>query len=141
MVPIDFSWDEDKCSNIAHNVVRLLVNDPDIEMEDPGLVHPFVKHISNIVTNTAICYSMCHDILMQHDWYLNSSIPNYRCKLLVFKQLIKRCMARTYAILESIGALEDSYLNKIFVDMFTSIFPPVYVNRVVSTASYVECIF
>ena len=130
-IPIDFSWDEDKSGNIAHNVVRLLVSDPAVDMEDPGLVQPFAKHISQIVANTAICYTMCCDILGQSQWYLSASIINHRCKLLVFKQLIKRRMAKTYESLMALGGLEDSHLNMIFVEMFTSIFPQHIVNRVV----------
>ncbi|CAE7813208.1 unnamed protein product, partial [Symbiodinium microadriaticum] len=130
-VPIDFSWGEDKSGNIAHNVVRLLVSDPAVDMEDPGLVQPFAKHISQIVANTAICYTMCCDLLLQPQWYLNASIMNHRCKLLVFKELVKRRMARTFDILISLGAMEDSHLNLIFVDMFSTIFPSAMVNRVV----------
>jgi hypothetical protein len=132
MVPVDLSWNEDTNENIAYNVVRMLVGNPEINMEDPGLVQPFIMHISNIISNTAICYSMVADMLQSPRWYMSSSVTNYRIKLLTFKQLLKRRFGSLHSTLVTIGGLEDSHLNLIFVDMFTDLLPTDIVNRVVS---------
>lgn len=131
VVPLDLSWDEDTSENIAYNVVRLLVGNPDTNMEDPGLVQPFIMHISNIISNTAICYSMVDDMLKSPKWYMTTSVSNYRIKLLTFKHLVKRRWGSLYAMLTSIGGLEDVHLNSIFVEIFTDLLPTHMVNRVV----------
>jgi hypothetical protein len=64
-------------------------------------------------------------------WYSIPNLSAYRYKMNTFRQLAKRCMKRTYAILLDIGALEERHLNSIFVDMMWELLPEQYFYQVV----------
>jgi hypothetical protein len=133
-IPIDLSWDEDIPENIAFHVMKLLVEH--YVMEDPGLVYPLVKFISQVITNTAICYMFFSHIMDRPHWYIQLTPTAHRCHLGVFRELAQRGMTKTYGILQSIGAFEEKYLNMIFVDFFTEILPDEYIKCIVSACPH-----
>ncbi len=138
-VPIDVSWGEDSPDNIAYTVMRLLVQHYDIP--DPGLLDPLVNIVSKVITNKAMCYSLMTEVVERPVRYLLPTPLSHRCKLHAFRELAKRCMIHTHHILENIGALEEKYLNHIFVDMFSTILPDDYVNSIVSSLFLIFVIF
>ena len=129
-LPIDLSWNEDTNINITYSIMKLLVQLYDIQ--DPGLIYPLLLQISKVITNKAFCYYILSEIIEQSSRYLKASPSSHRLKLHAFRELTKRCMIHTYQLLQSIGALEEQYLNLIFVDMFTTILPNDYVNSIVN---------
>lgn len=133
-IPIDLSWGEDHYENITFCVMKLIVQHFDIQ--DPGLLHPLVQQISKVLTNKAICYTVITEIIERPSRYLTATPFSHRCKLHAFRELAKRCMIHTHHILEKIGALEEQYLNLIFVDMFTTILPNDFVNSIVSISLF-----
>lgn len=55
--------------------------------------------------------------------YLDLSITGNQKSLFVFRALLKRYSPVTFSVLIKMGALQDKYLNHMFVDLFTSILP------------------
>mmetsp|Transcript_16939 Transcript_16939/g.25557 ORF Transcript_16939/g.25557 Transcript_16939/m.25557 type:complete len:531 (+) Transcript_16939:174-1766(+) len=127
--PIYLSWNEGPAESIAYNVIRLLVQHYD--MEDPGLVQPLVSYLARTITNSAICFAMCCDLMDRRDWFINPTAISHRSKLYAFKEILKRSMPQTYTTLARLGALAETFLNHIFVDFFTTLFPDQYVNRII----------
>lgn len=128
-LPIDLSWDEDNPQQITYCVMKLLMQHYDIQ--DPGLIHPLVQLVSKILTNKAICYHVLTEIMDRPTRYLAATPCCHRTKLHAFRELSRRCMVNTFLILEKIGALQEKYLNLIFVDLFSSILADEDVNSIV----------
>lgn len=130
-LPIDLSWGEDNPQHITYCVIKLLMQHYDIQ--DPGLIHPLVQILSKVLTNKAICYFVVTEIIERPTRYLVASAGSHRVKLHAFRELCKRCMINTWQILDRIGALQEKYLNLIFVDLFSTILPDEDVNSIVSS--------
>lgn len=64
-------------------------------------------------------------------WYSIPNLAAHRYKLYTFRELAKRCMKNTYAILMSIDAFDEQHLNLIFVDMLSELLPHQYFYQVV----------
>jgi hypothetical protein len=129
-LPIDLSWDEDNSQHITYCVMKLLMQHYDIQ--DPGLIHPLVQLLSKVLTNKAICYYVLTEIMDRPVRYLAATPCSHRTKLHAFRELARRCMVHTFLILERIGALQEKYLNLIFVDLFSTILSDEDVNSIVS---------
>lgn len=138
-IVIDLSWGEDTPENITYYVMKLIVQHFDIQ--DPGLLHPLVNQLSKVLTNKAICYSVLTEIIERPTRYLLPTPSSHRCKLHAFRELAKRCMIHTHHLLDKMGALEEQFLNLIFVDMFTTILPNDYVNSIVRLLLFVLLLF
>jgi hypothetical protein len=120
-LPIDLSWDEDNAQHITYCVMKLLMQHYDIQ--DPGLIHPLVQLLSKVLTNKVICYYVLTEIMDRPPRYLAATACSHRTKLHAFRELSRRCMVHTFLILERIGALQEKFLNYIFVDLFSTILP------------------
>ena len=87
--------------------------------------------LSHWVTFALIVNVMSSSYMEKAYWY---SIPNlraHRYKLHTFRQLCLRCMKNTHKVLDSIGALDEEFLNLIFVDMFSELLPETNFYQVV----------
>lgn len=129
--PVDVNLeyrDESAAEEICMEVLQLLVRQ--YHMPEPGTLEPFVRHVSRVITNNAICFSLCCDFLDRPGWYISPDAMSHRLKLHTFKELIKRFMIQTYTVLDGIGALADRYLNIILVDMMTPILQPEQVDKI-----------
>ena len=127
--PIFLSWDEAPAESVAYNTIRLLVQCYD--MEDPGLIQPLVMCLARTITNSAICFTICCDLIDRRDWFINPSSISHRLKLCAFKEILKRRIPQTYSTLTALGALAEQYLNLIYVDLFTTLIPTQYADRIV----------
>ena len=75
---------------------------------------------------------LCSNYMEKSYWYSIPSLTAHRYKLHTFRELTKRCMKNTYAILLELGALDEPHLNLIFVDRLADLLPEQYFYRVVS---------
>lgn len=68
-------------------------------------------------------------------WYSLPNLRAHRYKLHTFRLLCQRCMKNTHKILAEIGALDEPFLNLIFVDMLSELLPEKSFYQVVSSMS------
>lgn len=57
-VNLEYSEDSDA---VANEVLQLLTRQ--YHVPEPGTIEPFVRHISRVITNKAICFSLCCDFM------------------------------------------------------------------------------
>lgn len=124
-VNLEYSEDSDE---VTAEVLQLLTRQ--YHVPEPGTLEPFVHHISRVICNKAICFSLCCDFMDRPGWYISPDAMSHRLKLHTFRELIKRFMVQTYTVLDGIGALTDSFLNLILVDMMTPFLMPEQVDKI-----------
>ncbi len=115
---------------IAREVLNLLSEQYGSDTQ--VLVISLIHIIANVISNKAILFSLCCDIYDRPGWFLSTSVSIHRYKLHVFRELLQASIPKTYDVLKDIGALEEKYLNLIFVDFFNSLIPQEFILRIVS---------
>ena len=101
-----------------------------------------------------VCYMIASSLLENQDKYVSFALPAVvmcSCKIFVhvsfrysavnyegnrynsfaFKEMVKAYLPKTYLSLTTIGALDEKYLNLMFVDFFVEILPENLVLRIV----------
>mmetsp|Transcript_17882 Transcript_17882/g.29905 ORF Transcript_17882/g.29905 Transcript_17882/m.29905 type:complete len:534 (+) Transcript_17882:120-1721(+) len=126
MFEVRLSWPDDV--GMVTQIMRAVTSH--FPVSQPGLLEPLVTHVSRVLDDTAVCFYFFCSYMEKAYWY---SIPNlraHRYKLHTFRELCLRCMKNTHKILIKIGALEEQYLNLIFVDMLSELLPEKYFYQV-----------
>lgn len=59
-VDVNLEYSEDS-EEVAVAVLQLLIRQ--YHVPEPGTLEPFVRHISRVITNKAICFSFCCDFM------------------------------------------------------------------------------
>ena len=121
-IDVNLEWGEVPPHQIADGVMQLLIRQ--YHMAEPGLLIPFVNFVSTVLTNRAICFSFCCDFMDRPGWFISPDPISHRIKLFTFRELCKRLILQTYNALDSMGALSDSYLNIILVEMLAPVLTP-----------------
>lgn len=112
---------------IARTVMEAIVSH--YPVSQPGLLEPLVEKVARTLTDTALCFYFFCGYLDKDYWYSIPSLTAHRYKLYTFRQLAKRCMKNTYAVLDKIGALDERHLSLIFIDRLDTLFPEKYANQ------------
>ena len=115
---INLEFNEDS-HTILINILPLLMQQFDVK--EPGILIPLIKILSSILSNSAICYSVCCDILERPGWFFVPDSGNYRLRLTLFHELVRISIPKSSVVLDQIGALEDQHLSNIFIDFFDGI--------------------
>jgi hypothetical protein len=100
------------------------------DLEEPGLVVPVVGMLSLFIPSPEIVFGAACDILDRQDWFVSPTAARHRMKLFSFRQLVANFLPKEAFKLESIGALEDDYLNLIFLDFFLPLLPAIYCAKI-----------
>lgn len=108
-------------------LVALVERHKDVEI--PALLIPFLEILSTVIPKLDVCYLIACDMLTNKTKYIIPTAIGHRNRLYTFRQLLSAYMPKTYAILSTIGALEDAYLNLMFVDFFRTLLPFQHVLR------------
>lgn len=93
---------------------------------DPSLYDAPVEILSRVLPSLDICLLTCYNMICNSDIhvkYIPSTIQENTERLLVFKEILKTYMPKTYEALEAMHALEFEYLDLMFKDFFLSILP------------------
>jgi hypothetical protein len=132
---VDSSKDDcestEECVNPSQQIDDMLnVLVTQYDLSEPGLVKAVLVIISNVIYPSDLCFHTICDIIDRADWYISLSSSKHHLKLFAFKELLSKYMPSSIDRLQEIGALEEEYLNLIFVDLFYSLMPMVYVSRI-----------
>lgn len=115
---INLEFDEEP-QTVVSNILPLLIQQFDVK--EPAILVPLVRILSTILTNSAICYSTCCDILERPGWFSFPDTINYRLRLTLFRELVRLSVPKAANTLDQINALEDNLLSSIFIDLFDGI--------------------
>mmetsp|Transcript_16787 Transcript_16787/g.25232 ORF Transcript_16787/g.25232 Transcript_16787/m.25232 type:complete len:518 (+) Transcript_16787:161-1714(+) len=127
-VDVNLEWNEMEEGEVAKEVMQMLIRQ--YHMPEPGLVASLVRTLSAVLSNRAILFSTCCDIMGRPGWFISPEPASHRLKLFTFRELGKRIIPQTYSQLDAIGALTDTYLNIILVDMMAPVLTPEQCNKV-----------
>lgn len=100
------------------------------DLEEPGLVVPVVSMLSNFIPSPEIVFSTACDILNRQDWFVSPNAARHRMRLFSFRQLVANFLPKEAVALESMGALDEPYLNLIFLDLFVPLVPSIYCAKI-----------
>lgn len=100
------------------------------DLEEPGLVVPVVAMLSLFIPSPEVVFGTTCNILDRQDWFVLPTAARHRMKLYSFRQLVGNFLPKEAAILESIGALGDDYLNLIFLDFLLPLMPAMYCAKI-----------
>ena len=85
--------------------------------------------MTEVITRYDVCHFVAWDLLEHPSRGLTVKASNYRCLLFAFRQLLLGSMPTTADILLRMGALDDIYLNLLFLDWFRNVLPMTSVLR------------
>lgn len=115
--------------NVAKNLIYVLKRNKKIEEVD------YFQSISRILVKELrridVCYMIASNLLGNQDKFCAVSYEGNHCNIFAFKEMLKNYLPKTYLSLTTIGALDEKYLNLMFVDFFTEILPENLVLRIV----------
>lgn len=124
--------------DIADRVLDMIINHYNIS--DPRLMLPLVQIVAKVLPNLPICLTLISDVIDTSNWFMCGNLITYRIKLEVFRRILSHTMPKTYAVLVNIRALEEEYLNNIFLFYFLDIYSMHDVLLIVSLYIHLLCI-
>jgi len=92
-----------------------------------------IRILIAIIQRLDLCYLIVKNLLDDKERFMDPSFKAYNTTLYAFKQLLQKTSPKTFSILQSMGALEDKYLDMIFADFFIELLPPEAVLRVIDS--------
>jgi hypothetical protein len=117
-IAVNLEMNEDPKA-VTARIIPLLMQQFDVK--EPALLVPLVRILSTVLTNSAICFSTCCDILERPGWFSAPDAINYRSKLALFRELTHLSVPQLSVVLDQISALDDQFLSLLFVDLFSSL--------------------
>lgn len=104
------------------------------DVQEPELLRPLSRLIAGEFEGhkdrVAIAFAMYGDIFNNNDKFHKFDAISHRCRLHAFRKALRVNMPKTFEILNSLRALEDQYLNLIFVEFFGALLRPEHVSRI-----------
>mmetsp|Transcript_32580 Transcript_32580/g.46994 ORF Transcript_32580/g.46994 Transcript_32580/m.46994 type:complete len:684 (-) Transcript_32580:592-2643(-) len=115
--------------SVSKNLIYVLKRNKKIEEVDyfQAISRILVKELRRI----DVCYMIASNLLGNQDKFSAVSYEGNHCNIFAFKEMLKNYLPKTYLSLTTIGALDEKYLNLMFVDFFTEILPENLVLRIV----------
>ena len=92
-------------------------------VEEPLLLNSIITIIASIIESVDISHLILCDILSNASKYVTLNTSHHKRRLFVFKTLLSYYLPKTYAVLDQLKALDDQYLNLMFVDFFITLLP------------------
>eukprot|EP01038_Epipyxis_sp_PR26KG_P014771 gene14771-19852_t len=78
-----------------------------------------------------VTYMVLSDLISNNERYLDTTVAGHTNRLFAFKELLQGYLPKTFIALNVLGALDDKYLNLIFVDFFVEILPERFVSAII----------
>ena len=104
------------------------------DVQEPELLRPLSKLIASELEGNkdrvAIAFAMYGDLFNNNDKFSKFDALSHRCRLFAFRKALKINMPRTFSTLNNVRALEDRYLDLIFVEFFGPLLRPEHIARV-----------
>eukprot|EP01035_Chromulina_nebulosa_P008085 gene8085-10944_t len=115
--------------SVAKNILYVLKRNKKIDDTEffLAITRILVKELRRI----DVCYMIASDLLANQEKYCAISYEGNRYNSFAFKEMVKAYLPKTYLSLTTIGALDEKYLNLMFVDFFVEILPENLVLRIV----------
>ena len=85
--------------------------------------------MTEVISRYDVCHFVAWDLMDNSSRGLTVKASHYRCLLFAFRQLLLGSMPATADILLRMGALDDIYLNLLFLDWFRNVLPMASVLR------------
>lgn len=98
--------------------------------EELILLYVLLKKLCLVIPRLDVCYLTVCDLLANQERYIIPTAIAHRTRLDVFRSLLRDYMPRTFAVLYTMGALEERYLNLMFVGFFERLLPAEQVMRI-----------
>lgn len=117
----------------VYDIISVLSFRYRISSEDVYLLEPLVYHVAAVVRRIDACFALCSDMMRKSEWYIAPTMLEHRVKIFSFQDLVEVVMPMTYQHLMAIKALNDEFLNHIFVGLFFSIMPKLHAYRILDS--------
>ena len=117
----------------VYDIISILSFRFRITSEDIYLLEPLVYRVAAVVRRIDACFSVCSDMMRKSDWYIIPTMLEHRVKIFSFQDLVEVIMPVTYQHLMAIKALNDEFLNHIFVGLFFSLMPKQHAYRILDS--------
>ena len=92
-------------------------------IEEPLLLNGIITIISSSIESLEVSHLILCDIFSNADKYIALNKSNHKKRLYVFKVLLSFYLPKTYQTLDRMKALDDHYLNLMFIDFFITLLP------------------
>jgi hypothetical protein len=92
-------------------------------VDDPTLTRDLESIISSVIHKKDVVYLVFSHLLSNSSKFVGRDVETLGRRVHAYRVLLSHYMPKTSLILSSIGALQDQYLNMIFVEYFKPIFP------------------
>jgi hypothetical protein len=102
-------------------------------LSNPKLLIPLLKSICKNNFNLAINNLILFNLIEIPSKFINTNSKEHKIQLLVFKNLLKGYMPKTFVKFNDIGGLDDEYLDLIFIQFFKSLLPIILINRIIDS--------
>ena len=100
---------------VSRNVLYVLQNSKKINTLELPFVEPMIRILVSVLCRADVCFLTVSDLLANQNKYIEPNLNGYRVMLYSFREMVKSFMPKTFKDLSGIGALDDKYLNLIFV--------------------------
>jgi len=95
--------------------------------EDFNRFAPLLKLIVLQIRRVDVTYQLTEYLITNCQRFLDSSVQGRAGMFYTFREMLNAFSPKTYSTLFGIGALEDSYLDLLFTDLFVEILPEEFV--------------
>jgi hypothetical protein len=100
---------------VSRNVMYVLHNSKKLSTAELPFLEPMIRILVSVLLRADVCYLTVTDLLANQNKYIEPNLHGYRVMLYSFREMVKSFMPKTFKDLNNIGALDDKYLNLIFV--------------------------
>lgn len=114
--------------NVTKNLMYFLKHK---KQTDPYFMSPLIRILVKELGRIDLCYMIIQEMLEKKQKYIESTFEGNFIYTFTFTEMLKEYMPQTYGSLSRIGALDDKYLNMMFVDFFVEILPEAQVLRII----------
>ena len=108
-------------SNSVQHVLSILQKNSQLEITET--IKELMNLCSSYISTRNLQLLFAFDLLSCHSKYVTITKLEHFKRLHTFKCVLKEYLPKTSVVLQNIGALDDKYLNLIFIRFFQDIFP------------------
>jgi len=96
---------------------------------DAGFLNAIIRIIIKEMQRIDVAFLIVNDLLEKRQKYMEPSYEGLFIMNYTFKEMVSEYMPLTYSSLSRIGALDDGYLNMMFLEFFVELLPEQQVLR------------